>query len=175
MKRRPPTALLSSTPQLHQRAKTTLCTPLTKPPSPPHLSSRYRESSATASTAFTSKILKSRWIAVSLPYSKTKMSPNHLALMHTNRMIRFEAGSALYKKVAPFHSFTCPTDQPIEAVMLTRIRDVCSLVSIRDAQIRLSIRCTPNWKDYGGARNSGDDGWRSREVKAFASSALVQV
>lgn len=109
------------------------------------------------------------------PYSKIKMSLNYLALMHTNRMIRSEASSVFFKEVAPFHSFTCPTDQPIEAVMLTRIRDVCSLVSIRDAQIRLSIRCTPSWKDYGGAMNPGGDRWRSREIRAFASSALVQV
>lgn len=109
------------------------------------------------------------------PYSKTKMSPNYLALLHTNRMIRSEAGSVFYKEIAPFHSITCPTDQPIEAVMFTRIRDVCSLISIRDAQIRLSIRCTPSWKDYGSARNPGDDRWRSREIGAFASSALLQV
>lgn len=109
------------------------------------------------------------------PYSKTKMTPNYLALLHTNRMIRSEAGSVFYKEVAPFHTFTCPTDQPIEAVMLTRIRDVCSLISIRDTQTPISIRCTPSWKDDGFALNSGEDRWRSREIGAFASSALLQV
>jgi hypothetical protein len=110
-----------------------------------------------------------------LPYSKSKMSPNLLALMHTNRVIRSEAGSVLYKEIASFDSITCPTDQPIEAVILTRIRDVCSLVSIRDAHTSISISCTPSWKDYGRTEYRGHDRWRSREIKAFASRALVQV
>jgi hypothetical protein len=109
------------------------------------------------------------------PYSKSKMSSNYLALMHTNRMVRSEAASVFYKEVAPFHSFTCPTDQPIEAVTLTRIRDVCSLISIRDAHMSISIRCTPSWKDYGDAWHRNNDRWRGREIKAFASCALVQV
>jgi hypothetical protein len=109
------------------------------------------------------------------PYSQSKMSPNFFAYMHTNRMVRSEAASVFYKEVAPFHSFTCPTDQPIEAVMLTRIRDVCSLISIRDAHARISIRCTPSWKDYGDAWHRNNDRWRGREIKAFASCTLVRV
>jgi len=108
-------------------------------------------------------------------YNKSKMSPNFLALMHTNRMVRSEAGSVFYKEVAPFHSFTCPTDQPIEAVMLTRIRDVCSLISIRDAHMHISVRCTPSWKDHGSATSRGDDRWRRREIDAFTSRALIHL
>lgn len=103
------------------------------------------------------------------------MSANLLALMHTNRVIRSEAGSILYKEIASFNSITCPTDQPIEAVILTRIRDVCSLISTHDAHMNISIRCTPSWKDYGRTEYRGHDRWRSREIKAFASCALVRV
>ena len=109
------------------------------------------------------------------PYSKTKMSPNFLALMHTNRMIRSEAGSIFYKEVAPFHSFTCPTDQTIAAVMLTRIRDVCSLVSVLDVHTRISIRCTPSWKDHGDVSNRNEDRWRRREISTFAIRAMTRV
>lgn len=109
------------------------------------------------------------------PYSESNMSPNFLAIMHTNRMVRSEAASVFYKEIVPFHSFTCPTDQPIEAVMLTRIRDVCSLISIRDAHVSISIRCTPSWKDHGDAWHRNNDTWRGREIRAFASCALVQV
>ena len=108
-------------------------------------------------------------------YSKSKMSPNFFALMHTNRVIRSEAGSVFYKEIASFHSFTCPIDQPIEAVMLTRIRDVCSLVSIFDAHMCISVRCTPSWKDHHDFRNFPRDTWRSREVRAFANRAWLQV
>jgi hypothetical protein len=109
------------------------------------------------------------------PYSKSKMSPNYLALMHTNRMIRSEAGSVFYKEVAPFHSFTCPTDQPIEAVILTRVRDVCSLISIRDAHMRISIRCTPSWTDHGDTTFPWFDRWRRREINAFANCAWLRI
>jgi hypothetical protein len=108
-------------------------------------------------------------------YNKSKMSPNFLALLHTNRMVRSEAGSIFYKEVAPFHSFTCPTDQPIEAVMLTRIRDVCSLVSIRDTHMHISIRCTPSWKNPSGVPLPGDDRWRRREISTFTSRTLLHL
>lgn len=108
-------------------------------------------------------------------YSKSKMWPNFLALMHTNRMVRSESGSVFYKEVAPFHSFTCPADQPIEAVMLTRIRDVCSLIFIRDAHMRISIRCTPSWKNHRGVTLPGDDRWRRREIDAFTGRTLIHV
>jgi hypothetical protein len=108
-------------------------------------------------------------------YNKSEMSPQFLALMHTNREVRSEAGSIFYKEFAPVHSFSCPTDQPIEAVVLTRIRDVCSLISIRDEQMRISIRCTPSWKDHRRSVHDKDDAWRSREIVAFARSLWVHL
>jgi hypothetical protein len=59
--------------------------------------------------------------------------------------------------------------------MLTRIRDVCSLISIRDAHMHISIRCTPSWKDHGGVRFPGDDRWRRREINAFTGRTLIHV
>lgn len=108
-------------------------------------------------------------------YNKSEMSPQFLALMHTNREVRSEAGSIFYKEFAPVHSFSCLTDQPIEAVVLTRIRDVCSLISIRDEQMRISIRCTPSWKDHRRSVHDKDDAWRSREIVAFARSLWVHL
>ena len=106
-------------------------------------------------------------------YNKFKTSPKFLALMHTNREGRSEAGSIFYKEFVPFHSLPCPTDQPIEAVVLSRIRDVCSLISIRDEQMRISICCTPSWKDYRVDVNDGDDARRRREIEAFARLLLT--
>jgi hypothetical protein len=108
-------------------------------------------------------------------YRKSKMSPNFLALMHTDREVRSEAGPIFYKEFASFHSFSCPIDQPIEAVVLSQIRDVCSLISIRDEQMRISIRCTPSRKDHRSSVHDKDDAWGSREIVAFTRSLWVHL
>ena len=108
-------------------------------------------------------------------YNKSRMTPAYLSIMHINRKLRSEASSIFYKEVAPFHCFPCPVDQPIEAVVLSRIRDVCSLVSIRDVHMRISVRCIPSWNGHIWADSDRGDTWRRREIKTFANHALVQI
>jgi hypothetical protein len=105
-------------------------------------------------------------------YNPSRMTPTYLALLHINRKVRSEAGSIFWKEIAPFHCFPCPPDQPLEAVMLTRIRDVCSLMSIRDVRLPVSIRCTPSWKDPRWDRHHRDETWRFREMVAHTCSLL---
>jgi len=99
-----------------------------------------------------------------------KMTPKYLALMHINRKLRSEAGSIFWKEIAPFHRFSCPTDQPIEAVMLSRIRDVCALVSIHDVHMSISVHCTPIWEEI-----TGENAWKyGRDVKRLMGQVLVR-
>jgi hypothetical protein len=111
-------------------------------------------------------------------YNSMIMTPRYLALLHINRKLRSEAGSIFWKEIAPFHCFLCPVDQPIEAVMLSRIRDVCSLVSIRDVHMRISIDCTPSWTNLietGFAGLYNVDFWRRRELRQWLSSLLEHI
>jgi hypothetical protein len=59
--------------------------------------------------------------------------------------------------------------------MLTRIRDVFSLTSIHDEQMRISVCCTPSWTDHRRSVHDKDDGWRGRESVAFARSLWVHL
>lgn len=108
-------------------------------------------------------------------YNKSRMTPTYLSIMHLNRKLRSEASSIFYKEVASFHCFPCPTDQPIEAVVLSRVRDVCALVSIRDVHMRISICCIPSWNEHLWAGSDREDKWRCGEIKAFANRTLIQI
>lgn len=69
-----------------------------------------------------------------------KTLPPFLNVLHTDHMIRSEAGSIFDKEYLSIDRFASECDLPGD--MWARIRSICALVAIRNVSLPLSITCT---------------------------------
>ncbi|GAB7335418.1 hypothetical protein MBLNU13_g07789t1 [Cladosporium sp. NU13] len=77
-------------------------------------------------------------------YNKSEMSPNFLALMHTNRMLRSEASSIFYREFVPFEQIPFAYQRETLDVVVDHIHALFTLLAIRDRNPRITGLCSLN-------------------------------
>lgn len=69
------------------------------------------------------------------------MSPDPLALLQTNRMLRSEASSIFYEEFAPFEQIPFAHQRETPDVVVSRIHAFCTLLAMRDVDTRITVLC----------------------------------
>lgn len=92
-----------------------------------------------------------------------KTLPPYLKLLHTDHMIRSEAGSIFDKEYLSIDCFATICD--LQGDMWARIRAICDLVAIRNVSLPLSITCTK--REFRPPRGPGMSGNSPTYVPQF--------